>query len=103
MAYICVDHSKFEGTASEIDKYVSLMKNKMKSAQGEVDALAASWQGSDFSQFEAQFNKLDNSDSTHRKMLKALESYSNFLRYAEAQYKEAQSKAVNRANLLPRY
>ena len=79
------------------------MKNKMKSAQGEVDALAASWQGSDNSQFEAQFNKLDNSDSTHRKMLKALESYSNFLRYAEAQYKEAQSKAVNRANLLPRY
>lgn len=103
MAYICVDNNKFEGTASEIDKYVSLMKNKMKSAQSEIDALASSWQGSDFSQFKAQFNKLDNADSIHRQMMKALESYASFLRYAAAQYKNAQSKAVNRANLLPRY
>ena len=30
MAYIKVDHSKFEGAASAVDSYVTLMKNKMR-------------------------------------------------------------------------
>lgn len=103
MAYIKVDHSKFESAASAIDSYVTLMKNKMRSAQGEVTTLSTSWQGADFNQFKSQWDKVTNNDSTYSQMIKALESYSKYLRYAAGKYKEAQSKAVNRANGLPKY
>ena len=80
MAYIKVDHSKFESAASAVDGYVTLMKNKMRSAQGEVTTLSSSWQGSDFTQFKTEFDKVDNEDSTHTQMVKAMESYAKYLR-----------------------
>lgn len=103
MAYIKVDHSKFESAATEVDKYTTLLKNQMKSAQGEVTNLSSNWQGGDFSQFKTEFDKVDNRDSTHSKMVKSLDSYADFLRYASSQYKSAQIRAVNRANSLPRW
>lgn len=103
MAYIKVDRSKLQSTATAVDNYVRLMKNKMKNAQNEVTTLSSAWQGTDFAQFKTQFDKVDNNDSTHAQMLKALESYAKYLRYAEGKYKNAQIKAVNRANSLPRY
>lgn len=103
MAYIKVDHSKFASTATTIDKYVTLMRNKMNSAQGEVATLSSTWQGADYTQFKTEFNRVDNNDSTHAQMLKALESYSNYLRFAAEKYKKAQTDAVNRANNLPRW
>ena len=101
--YIKVDHSKFEAAASEIETYVSSMKNKMRSANGEINTLSANWIGSDFTQFKVQWDKVTNNDSTYYQMIKALESYAKYLRFAAQKYKEAQSKAVNRANGLPKY
>ena len=103
MAYIKVDHSKFESAARAIDNYVSDMKTKMSSANGEVNTLSATWQGSDFTQFKSQWDKVTNSGSTYSQMLKALESYSDYLRYAASKYKNAQANAINRANSLPRW
>ena len=102
--YIKVNHSEFETAASAIDSFVNdTMKKQMNNAEKEVDGLAASWQGRDYMQFKSQWSKVTGSDSSYTKMLKALESYSKFLRYAAKQYKEAQARAVNRANGLPRY
>ena len=103
MAYIKVDHSKFEGTASAVDGYVRVLKEKMRRAQGEVAALSSSWQGADATRFRKEFDKVDNEDATHTQMVKALESYAQFLRYAANKYKDAQTKAVNRANNLPKW
>ncbi len=103
MAYIRVDHSKFANAAGEVDSFVSTMKTKMRSANGEINTLSSSWQGSDFTQFKTEWDKVDNEDSTHTQMVKALESYAKFLRYAASKYKDAQARAVNRANGLPRY
>ena len=103
MAYIKVDHSQFEAAASAVDSYVRVLKNKMSSAQGEVNALSASWQGADFSQFRSEFDRVDNSDSTHAQLIKSLESYAKYLRYAAEKYKGAQARAVNLANNLPKW
>lgn len=103
MAYIKVNHSKFESAASAVDGYVTLMKNKMRSAQGEVTTLSSSWQGSDFTQFKTEFDKVDNEDSTHTQMVKAMESYAKYLRFAANKYKDAQADAVELANRLPQY
>lgn len=102
MAYIKVDHSKFFNAANEIDSYVKLMKDKMKQAQDEVLELSSNWQGSDYVQLKYEFDKVDDNDSIHMQMIKSLESYSNYLRYAAEKYRDVQSKAVNRANSLPK-
>ena len=103
MAYIKVDHSKFKVAADAVDNYVSLLKNKMNSAQREVEILSSSWQGSDFIEFRKEFDKVDNNNSTHTQMVKAMESYAKYLRFAANKYKEAQARAINRANNLPRW
>lgn len=103
MAYIKVDHSKFSGVASAVDTYVTQLRNKMNSAEGEVNNMSSIWQGSDYTQFKSQWNKVTNGESTYSEMVKSLESYSKFLKYAAEKYKAAQTKAVNRANSLPRW
>lgn len=102
MAKIKVDHSKFENAAVEIEKYVDLLKKKMSGVQAEVDGLSASWQGFDYNQYKNEFNKINNNDSVHVQTIKAMESYAKYLRFASDKYKEAQTKAINRANKLSR-
>lgn len=101
--YIRVDHSKLESTAAAIDEYVKCLKEKMRYSQNEVSNLSAAWQGSDFAQFRNKFDEVDNNDSTHVQMINALESYAKYLRYAVNKYKQMQTRAVNRANALPRW
>ena len=103
MAYIKVNHSELSTAAAAVDKYVDQLKIKMNAADGEVKDMSATWKGSDYNYFKSQWNKTNDSDSTYGQMVKSLESYSSFLKYAAGKYKDAQSKAVNRANLLPRW
>lgn len=103
MAYIKVDHSKFEGTADSIEAYVKLLKQKMGNCQMELLGLSIVWSGDDFTSFKNEFKKLDDKDSTHMQYINSLESYAKFLRYAAEKYKDTQAKAVNRANGLPRW
>lgn len=82
---------------------MDIMKNKMRSAQWEVTTLSSSWQGSDFTQFKTEFDKVDNADSKHAQMVKAMEPYAKYLRFAANKYKDAPAHAVNRANSLPKW
>lgn len=103
MAYIKVDHSKFSGAASAVDTYLAQLGKKMNGAKGEVNNMASIWQGSDYTHFKAQWDKVVNGESTYSEMVKSLKSYSEFLKYAAEKYKNAQADAINRANNLPRW
>ena len=103
MAYIYVNHSEFSNAAGAIDTYINLLRNKLNSAQGEVDNMSNIWQGYDYNQFKVQWNKITAGDSTYSEMIKSLESYSKFLKYAAEKYKDAQARAINRANSLPKW
>lgn len=103
MAYIKVEYSKMKSAYNAVDNYVKVLENDMKKAQGELKALSVNWQGGDFTQFKKQWQKVDDSDSTHTQMVKSLKSYSEFLKYAEKEYKSAQRKAIEAANSLPRW
>lgn len=103
MAYIKVDHSKFESTASAIDSYCRKHKTKMLSIEQSVTALASSWQGPDYNQLKIETQQLNATDSVSYKMLVSLGNYADFLRFAANKYKSAQANAINRANKLPRY
>jgi len=105
MAYIKVDHSKFGPAAQEIDQYIQEIKKQMKSAEGEVKDLTTGngWQGTDAQAFQNQWKQATNNDSVYRQMIKALEAYADYLRFAQGKYRNAQANAINRANRLPRY
>ena len=103
MANIKVDHSQFERTASAIDTYIRNHRNKMNSIDASVNSLGTSWQGNDYNQLKKEWQQIKGSDSTSDRMLKSLENYADFLRFAANKYKSAQANAINRANGLPRY
>lgn len=102
MAYIRVDHTQLSATASEIDTYISLLKNKMASAQQEINQLTTNWQGSDSAQFKSKWDTVTDNQSTYYSLISQLESYANYLRYAAKEYSNAQKNAIDRANALPR-
>ncbi|MFI3326527.1 MAG: WXG100 family type VII secretion target [Clostridia bacterium] len=102
MAYIKVNHSKFETAADAIEDYIAYVTKQMNSATSEVSDLSTNWQGSDFTQFKTQWNTVVNSTSTYYKMKQSYQSYADYLRYAAAQYKSAQTSAVNKASSLPK-
>lgn len=103
MAVINVDHSRLEKTASAVDDYVTKHKHNMNSIDTNVTALKTAWEGEDYDQMAARWQQMNSDDSTSGEMLKALESYADFLRFAAEQYKTAQIDAINRANRLPKW
>ena len=103
MANIKVDHSQFERTASAIETYISKHKTKMNTIDRSIASLSSSWQGNDYTQLKKEWQQIQGSDSTSDKMLKSLDNYADFLRFAANKYKSAQVNAINRANKLPRY
>lgn len=102
MAYIKVDHSEFNKTAKEIEKYIDFQKKNMRNIENEIISLSSSWSGTDYNQVLYESKAMNSKESTSTKMIDALSSYCDFLRFCESKYKEAQSKAINLANRLPR-
>ena len=98
--FIHVNHSKFETTATAIDNYIAKHKKNMTLANQEVTTLSSNKQKKDYTEFQNQWNKVTEQKSTSQEMIKALENYAAFLRYAGKQYKDAQIDAVNRAKKI---
>ncbi len=103
MGYIRVEYSRIDNAISEINAHTSFIENKMKIAQTSIDNLAANWKGSDFEEFKRKWEENFLNDSVYSKMKKSLTSYSEYLSYAKKQYSDAQRRAINRANNLPRW
>lgn len=102
MAYIKINHSDLERTAREIDNYISSQKRSMTKMGNEIYSLSSYWSGKDYDQIINEWKGINSKNSTTGRMVSALEGYSDFLRFCAQQYKNAQSRAVNLANMLPR-
>ena len=102
MANIKVNHRKLEIAANDVDNYVAVINNSMKTIDNELNSLGGSWQGEDYNVVLFEWNQMKAFDSTTGKMTESLKSYSEFLRFAADTYKKAQTDAVNLANKLPK-
>ena len=100
MAYIMVDHRRLEKTAGDIDGYINAHHRAMSEIDNNIVSLGSSWQGEDYYQMQREWNEMKSGSSTSEKMLKSLDSYADFLRWAAKKYKQAQAEAINRANRL---
>ena len=78
MAYIKVNHSQFETTATAIETYITKHKNNMNSIDNSITSLNASWQGIDYNQVKREWQQINAFDSTSGKMLTAMQNYANF-------------------------
>lgn len=100
MSYIKVNHKKISATADKVDDYISSVERNMTKADGEMELLKNQWDGSDYLQVKSKWNDINSTESTTERMKKALSGYANLMREASRMYKDAQARAVNRANTL---
>lgn len=100
MAYIKVDHKKMINTADKIDQYIAKLDKNMRMIDGAVLSLGSEWKGEDYQQVKKEWNEINASGSTTDKMRTSLKSYADSICEAAKLYKEAQARALNRANTL---
>ena len=80
MAYIKVNISKLESTASAIEEHISYAKSLMTSQNTDVTALFQNWNGRDADEFRNRYFSLVNDTSAFNAYIKSLQSYADFLR-----------------------
>lgn len=102
MANIKVNTDKLSSTANLVDDKLKSMKRKMTNANNQVQGLSAYWSGKDYTDFLSAWGKVSSQNSNYLKMIKSLESYSNYLKYAQRKYNNARRNAIDRSNRLPR-
>lgn len=102
MSYIKVDHKKMLGTADKIDTYIESFNLKMSSIHDSVISLNSEWKGKDYQQVKIKWDEICDKGSTSYNMLISLKNYAGSVREASKRYKDAQNRAISRANNLCR-
>lgn len=100
MAYIKVNHQKMLEAANQIDNYLTRLDKNMASINSAMLSMGSEWKGEDYQQVKKEWNEINSSGATTDKMRTSLKSYAGSIREASKLYKEAQTRAINRANSL---
>ena len=103
MSRIRVNHYKFESTAAIIDEYIQKQESYMNIINSNIEEAGHYWSGKDYMEFCKQWNEINSTASTSEQIKKSLKNYAEVLRKTGNMYKEAQARAVNRANSLPQW
>ncbi len=100
MAYIRVNHQLMLAAADQIDNYIAQLDKDMATIDSAILFLGSEWKGEDYQQVKTEWNEINSAGSTTDKMKTTLRSYAGSIREASKLYKEAQARAINRANAL---
>ena len=100
MAYIKVNHQKMLNAANQVDNYITQLDKNMATIDSTMLSLGADWKGEDYRQMKTEWNEINSPGSVTDKMKTTLKSYAGSIREASKLYKEAQARAINRANTL---
>lgn len=100
MAYIKVNHQKMLEVANQVDNYIVQLDKNMALIDSMMLSLGSEWNGKDYQQVKKEWNEIYSSGSTTDRMKIMLKNYAGSIREASKSYKEAQERAINRANML---
>lgn len=100
MAYIKVNHQKMLEVADKVDYYVTQLDKGMTLIESAMLSMGTTWKGEDYQQVRKEWDEINSSGSTTDRMKTTLKSYSSSIREVSKLYKEAQARAINRANTL---
>lgn len=102
MAQIHIDRSKLIKAAGQVEQVADQIEINMNNAANAADALPQGWEGKDYVVFRDRLKAIYGNDSVSKAMVRSMRAYADYLRFAEAQYKEAQIRAINKADGLKR-
>ncbi|MBR3995883.1 MAG: hypothetical protein IKI97_11475 [Clostridia bacterium] len=101
--YIKTDCAKLVKTAENIEAQIAEIRKHMANSSTAVLEMRSGFQGADYDAFYSKWDSLFADDSTYSTLVKRLESYAKFLRYAAEQYDYVQEQAQLRSNRIPKY
>ena len=101
--YIKTECEKMVKTAENIEAQIAEIKKLMTNSSTAVLEMRSGFRGADYDAFYAKWDSLWTEDSTYSTLVKRLESYAKFLRYAAEQYEYVQEQAQLRSNRIPKY
>ena len=100
MAYIKVNVYELLDAAEQIEQYVDTLDAKMNRIDNIIISLHSEWKGTDYQQFKNEWNGINSSASTAGRMRAALKEYADSMRRTAGCYRDAQTRAINRAKTL---
>lgn len=100
MCYIAVNHQILIEAASDMKIHELIHNNILNQANNTVANLEMKWSGMDYTQYKAQWSRITADDSTSKNITNKMSEFSEFLRYASEQYKNAQITAVSHAKKI---
>lgn len=100
MAYIKVNHAVLVAGSKQLLDYVTKQKESMLRMEESMEVLGSSWGGEDSAQVQRSWSELNGEESVSSAMANAIRRYANSIGESAMKYKEAQARAINRANLL---
>ncbi len=101
MSYIKVNHARLDSAAEKIEESLKRQKAHLNNADNQVKNMQSSYSGEDYNAFKTQWSGVRAKGSFVDKTTNAVENYAEYLKFAAKEYKDAQSKAVNKSNWLP--
>lgn len=101
--YIKTDYERLVKTAENVESQIAEIKKLMNNSSTAVLKMRSGFHGADYNAFYAKWDGLLTEDSTYTTLIKRLESYAKFLRYAAEQYEYVQDQAQLRSNRIPKY
>ena len=100
--YIKTECEKMVKTAENIEAQIAEIKKLMTDSTTAVLEMGSGFRGADYDAFYSKWGSLIAEDSTYSTLIKRLESYAKFLRYAAEQYEYVQEQAQYRVNRIPK-
>ena len=102
MSYIKVNYQKLVIAAEKIKDYVLKFERNMKYIEDSVFELNENWKGQDYDAFKIYWKEIYSAKTPSDMTKISMEKYAEALRESAEQYREAQIRAINRANTLCR-
>lgn len=100
MPNIEVNHGDLKKTAEEIRSYLEVQDQQMLMAKSAMNGLLAEWQGEDAMKIGTQWEKVNDIDSSAIRFRKSLRNYADAIEQCANEYKNAQIKVLNKAEII---
>lgn len=100
MAVIEINYAELENAANAAQEYRKQLERLMHSSNQEMMQIGHIWTGPDSAEMQRIWSAEMQEGSRYKKMVKALESYEQYIRCMERVYQAAQANAIERARWL---
>lgn len=100
MSRITVDHGKLAALADQLDSRLLEHDRLLSMIDSQILSLPSGWEGKDAIQFASHWQSMNSAQSPVKRMTRALQAYSDWLKFSANRYKKEQAAAIARARKI---